>query len=109
MDVVVEYHNRPPSCSVCKTFGHSLIKCPNSNFQWVPKATPGPVPASVPEKEKLVSPPIAQPDSSAEKWTEVSGQYSPAIHLQIPLSLSDAPLISNNPFCRARGFRIALS
>lgn len=51
----------------------------------------------MPEK-KLVSPPIAQPDSSTEKLTEVSGQYSPAIHLQIPLSSSDAPLISNNHF-----------
>lgn len=32
IEVTVEYQNRPPSCSVCKTFGHSLLKCPNSNF-----------------------------------------------------------------------------
>lgn len=36
--IEVEYQSRPPSCPICKVFGHSPLKCPKSNFKWVPKA-----------------------------------------------------------------------
>lgn len=42
-EVQVEYQSKPLSCSnckTCKTFGHSLYKCPRANFKWVPKVVP---------------------------------------------------------------------
>lgn len=36
--IEVEYQSRPPSCPSCKVFGHSPLKCPKSNFKWIPKA-----------------------------------------------------------------------
>lgn len=35
--VEVEYQSKPPSCSACKVFGHSPLKCHNNSFKWVPK------------------------------------------------------------------------
>lgn len=32
VEVKVEYQNKPQSCSHCKSFGHSLLKCPRANF-----------------------------------------------------------------------------
>lgn len=37
--VMVEYQSKPPSCPVCKVFGHSPLKCPKASFKWVPKGT----------------------------------------------------------------------
>lgn len=37
VEVRVEYQRKPQSCSHYKSFGHSLLKCPRANFQWVPK------------------------------------------------------------------------
>lgn len=36
--VLVEYQSRPPSCPSYKVFGHSHIRCPKANYQWVPRA-----------------------------------------------------------------------
>lgn len=38
--IEVKYQSRPPSCPTCKVFGHSPLKCPKSNFKWVPKVQP---------------------------------------------------------------------
>jgi hypothetical protein len=39
VSVDVEYQSKPPLCSSCNVFGHSLIKCPKSKVvqQWIPK------------------------------------------------------------------------
>lgn len=44
--IEVEYQSRPPSCPTCKVFGHSPLKCPKSNYMWVPKAQPVSAPAA---------------------------------------------------------------
>lgn len=48
MPIDIEYQSKPPSCPSCKVFGHSPLKCPNSNYQWVSKAnSTAAAPASV--------------------------------------------------------------
>lgn len=37
LPIAVEYQSRPPACQACKVFGHSSLKCPKSNFQWIPR------------------------------------------------------------------------
>lgn len=46
--VSVEYQSRPPSCPSCKVFGHSPLKCPKSNFKWVPRTNAQPESAPKP-------------------------------------------------------------
>lgn len=36
VEIKVEYQNRPPSCSHCKTFGHSFTRCSKANPQMAP-------------------------------------------------------------------------
>lgn len=42
--IMVEYQSRPPSCPSCNVFGHSPLKCPKANYQWIPKAKPAIIP-----------------------------------------------------------------
>lgn len=39
--VQVEYQNLPPRCNVCKSFGHSSLKCSKATYKWVPKSSIG--------------------------------------------------------------------
>lgn len=102
VDVTVEYQNRPPSCSVCKTFGHSLIKCPNSNYQWVPKSStkaavgPGPSSSTAAVPSNVTSPSVA----SEEGWTVIAQKNPPAlVSPSIPLNPpSPSPMTASNPF-----------
>lgn len=68
--VKVEYWSRPPSCSVCKCFGHSLAKCPNSNMQWVPKASASASVVTIP-KDAMAPSSLAPPEADGA-WTTVS-------------------------------------
>lgn len=67
--IEVEYQSRPPSCPTCNVFGHSPLKCPKANYQWIPKAknveqTPLPPNSSSPG-------PIANA-AAASDWVTVS-------------------------------------
>lgn len=67
--IEVEYQSRPPSCPTCNVFGHSPLKCPKANYQWIPKAknveqTPLPPNSSSPG-------PIANA-TAASDWVTVS-------------------------------------
>lgn len=68
--VKVEYWSRPPSCSKCNYFGHSLLKCPKTNFQWVPKTSPCSPEAISPIVSKA-SPYLIPPDPEGS-WTAIS-------------------------------------
>lgn len=77
LEVKVEYQSKPISCSSCKVFGHSLLKCPRANFQWVPKSS------------KSSSAPIIQPMNGDKVVSE--GPSLPAESLT-PLS-NDVPVV----------------
>lgn len=80
--VDVEYQSKPPSCPTCKTFGHSPLKCPKANYQWVPKAqlnvasskpldaTPSFCPDSL--LDGSPAPNIPAPNDNNNAWVSVS-------------------------------------
>lgn len=87
VDVRVEYQNMPPSCPKYRIFGHSIFKCPHSNFQWVPKLNGNnsveDIPAAPESNTNLqnASTVVATSSSPAEKksgndWTLVTGKNS---------------------------------
>lgn len=71
VSVKVEYQNKPLSCSHCKTFGHSLLRCPQANYKWVPKLVP-----IAPERAPLVEvhsdAPEMSPAGEKDSWTLVA-------------------------------------
>lgn len=98
--VEVEYQSRPPSCPTCKVFGHSHLKCPKSNFQWVPK-----VPISgaslKPTAAPLTAPLTA--NSGPSKTTCLGNQnawitVSRGARLSMDPLVSSSPMITTNPF-----------
>lgn len=69
--VRVEYQNRPQTCSHCKSFGHSLVRCPSANYKWVPKGqvVEDPVPPDPVSRSDSPSVIILKP---LNDWTLVS-------------------------------------
>lgn len=70
--VKVEYQNRPQLCSHCKTFWHSLVRCPSANYKWVHKAFPQ-------VSERVLSEPFGEPSVldptlalNSDCWTTVT-------------------------------------
>lgn len=79
VEVLVDYANKPSSCSSCGIFGHSADKCPKANYKWVPKAKSNPEdnPNHFPKESSSLDAPNAdhnQPlrDKEAVPWTLVS-------------------------------------
>lgn len=72
----MEYQNRPASCPSRLTFGHSKLKCPKANYQWIPKL-PQPSSLSVANKSverdaSLLDAAVPHPAPTKNEWTEVS-------------------------------------
>ena len=61
--------NRHILCSHCKSFGHSLARCPSANFKWVPKLQVGQkeLPPHVPSVKGSSSGPLP-----SDGWTVVA-------------------------------------
>lgn len=101
--VEVEYQSRPPSCPSCNVFGHSPLKCPKANYQWVPKAKPDAGPPKYMSSSSLPVCPVTDgcldPKSTVSKdndngWVTVSrGAKSGQDHLP-----PSSPLASTNYF-----------
>lgn len=101
-----EYQNKPQLCSHCKSFGHSLIRCPRANYKWVPKTQfvvdpvpPDSVPQSVsslghflesPNNWTLVSKGPKQPTGSSLPAVGAPNPFKPLIFPGGPLDFSDS-------------------
>lgn len=115
--VEVEYQGRPPSCPSCKVFGHSPLKCPKANYQWIPKAQPPSDSGGLKSNPVLPTPPMVgsgspnlsssltaamHTDASAppNEWVTVSrgaksGMVSPVLPSKMTTSNSFSPIATS--------------
>lgn len=71
VSIKVEYQNKPLSYSHCKTFGHSLLRCPHANYKWVPKLVAS-APAMAPLIEVHSAALEISPTGKMDTWTLVA-------------------------------------
>lgn len=94
LSVAVEYQNKPLSCSHCKSFGHSFLRCPNANFKWDPKvvsSTHTPTAGETSASPVNPSPPPTTPSGS---WTLVAKGPKLRVGPTTPFGPSDSYLFN---------------
>lgn len=102
--VNVEYQSRPPSCPSCKVFGHSPLKCPKANYQWVPKAQP-----ATSTSKSSDGPPYANDDTIMYSFTDPKS-VEPAVNDWVTVSrgvkIRKDPMVTSSPMATTNSFSL---